>query len=79
MEFWREIECSGVRSLGEFVRGGGVVEGERGSLGREDVHGRFVVRAQEADAFFRDLGELEEGDHLEAGRREMYQHLASEI
>ena len=32
-----------------------------------DVHGRFVVRAQEAHAFFCDLGELEEGDHLEAG------------
>ena len=31
-----------------------------------DVHGRFVVRAQEAHAFFCDLGELEEGDHLEA-------------
>jgi hypothetical protein len=31
-----------------------------------DVHRRFIVRAEKAHAFFGDLCELEEGDHLEA-------------
>lgn len=35
--------------------------------GVEDVHWSLVVRAQEADAFFCDLGQLQEGDHLETG------------
>jgi hypothetical protein len=44
----------------------GVLVEEATVFGEAGVHGRFVVRAQEAHAFFCDLGELEEGDHLEA-------------
>ena len=56
-----------VVELHHDVRADGVLEGD-GMLGSEE-HGRLVVWAEEADAFFGHFGELEEGDHLEAGLR----------
>lgn len=70
MLFCREMECSGVRSLGLLVdvlvnleRGEREIARKRGGC----VHGCFVVRAEESHAFLCHLSELEEGDHLEAG------------
>ena len=53
-----------VVELHDDVAADGVLEGD-GVLGGEE-HGGCVVGGEEADAFLGDLGEFEEGDHLEA-------------
>lgn len=63
IEFWSDIECSGVRSL-HTVRSR--QEQYTVVVSRGHSHWCAVVRAQKAYAFFSDFGQLEEGDHLKA-------------
>lgn len=59
MEFWREMECSGVRSLSPLSVPQGYIDSGLS-------HGCPIVRAQELDPFLCDLREFQERDHLEA-------------
>jgi hypothetical protein len=58
IEFWRDIECSGVSSL------------SLSALEEEQplaiVHRCSIMRAEKADAFLCDFGKFKETDHLES-------------
>ena len=65
MEFWREIECSGVSNLYSLIsillfqrenRGGGCVS----------LHRRPIMRTQEPDSLLRNLRQLKQRHHLES-------------
>jgi len=56
MEFWREMECSGVRSLYMLEK----IE----EVGPKVIHGRAIVRTQESDALFSHLCKFEKRYHL---------------
>ena len=60
IEFWRDIECSGVRSLLSSALALCLLPKLL------CVHWRAIVRTQEAHSFFRDSGELEQRHHLKA-------------
>lgn len=60
MVFWRDMECSGVSSLTCCQLG------YHSMALKRRLHWGTVMGTQEAYAFFRDLGQLEQTHHLEA-------------
>jgi len=58
MEFCRDIECSGVRSLEN--------QQDAVSRARYHIHWRAIVRTEEPHALLGDLRQLEQRDHLKA-------------
>lgn len=61
IEFWREMECSGVSNLIEVSISDAQLQGLLGS----HLHWGAIVRAKESDSFLCDRRQLKKRDHLE--------------